>query len=325
MKETEPKNSYTPRYKRPSIAKAMRPYADVIKGIHPDCNSVPDIGRRDFDSLVDSIEIHGLTTPIQIDEQGLLVDGRCRLRACHVLGVSLTDDQIQVSEVDSAAIADANFARRHLTRGQKAMRACRLLDEERAKAKERKKAGAAKGRANRGKQLGTDTVPSKKKRVRQPRAIDIVAKSTGLSRDAITEADLLRQTDPELAKRVEMGMITIEDAFESLDLPKNKKKKKRKKRKAKQRRPVPTQESTSPSDSILFDGLAETRKLESGIWQIRSPSLSVFLNDGIRFFGIAYRGPSRKWHIRIAGSSRCQYASNQMEAEQTAVNWLLED
>ncbi len=106
---------YRVRYRMPKLEDAIDSYRHRIKGVHPSCESVAEISCQDFDRLVESIKTKGLLYPIQIDRQGLLVDGRCRLRACKLLGFEIPNSQIQISDTSPYSIAESNVARRHLT------------------------------------------------------------------------------------------------------------------------------------------------------------------------------------------------------------------
>ena len=54
---------YSPKYEKPLLTTALKPIADLVKGVHAACKAVKQIGARDFDNLVDSIMQHGLIRP----------------------------------------------------------------------------------------------------------------------------------------------------------------------------------------------------------------------------------------------------------------------
>ena len=129
---------YKRRHQIPSLEEALSYAGDKISGVHPACEAVPTIQLRDFDNLVHSIKDSGLLRSVEVDSEKRLVDGRCRLMACFVAGVTLQDDDIVETDVDPYVLARANIDRRHLTRDQRTMYAMEELEEEGKKAKQRR-------------------------------------------------------------------------------------------------------------------------------------------------------------------------------------------
>jgi hypothetical protein len=70
--------------------------------------------------LADDIKQHGLLHPIVLDADGVLIDGRNRLRACEIAEVKPTFEQLNGHDA-AAFIVSANLERRNLTKGQQAM------------------------------------------------------------------------------------------------------------------------------------------------------------------------------------------------------------
>src|SRR5690606_28066869 len=106
-----------------------------ITAIHPACSAIPLIDGECFQQLCLSIKKDGQLEPIRINDDGQLLDGRCRLAACFALGV---EPELEVSSDDPWAIAMSNVARRPLNAGQRAVVAAELLAAERGAAKSRK-------------------------------------------------------------------------------------------------------------------------------------------------------------------------------------------
>ncbi len=184
------KTDYKPLFPVPTLAEALKALEGRVSGVHEACQSVPKIDAYDFDKLVESIKQYGLLRPIEINADRQLVDGRCRIRACLVAGVKLSDQDIIVTDADPWAIADSNFSRRHLTDDQKAMMAVKDLAVERADAAKRKAAGGEKGRDIQKATLGTAAVPSKSSaEKRAPRATEVVAAKAGVSRQKLERAE----------------------------------------------------------------------------------------------------------------------------------------
>lgn len=206
--------AYTPRYQIPDFRKVLDDLEDRVRGVTIESEMLPGISPRDFDNLVDSISKFGLTDPIKVNKALQLLDGRSRLMACHVLNIQLSKSQVVRSAADAEAVADANYARRHLTVDQLAMYAADKLKIESVAAAKRKKIGGMLGRQARSdKLLVTESVTSQTKpKTRTPRAIDVIAKSEGVPRERLRRAQQLVATDAALAKDVKDGKLTLKVA-----------------------------------------------------------------------------------------------------------------
>ena len=91
---------------------------------HPIADEQPLLSDSDFESLKEDIRKNGLLVPIVPDENGLLLDGRHRLRACKELGIPVwLSEPVSGTDEHKRAIADSlNYERRHLTESQRAFR-----------------------------------------------------------------------------------------------------------------------------------------------------------------------------------------------------------
>jgi hypothetical protein len=56
-------------------------------GLHPACAIFPMMSEEELNDLAFSIKANGLRDPITLDEQGRIVDGKCRYEACKRAGV----------------------------------------------------------------------------------------------------------------------------------------------------------------------------------------------------------------------------------------------
>jgi hypothetical protein len=92
----------------------------TIAQVHPVAQLFPMLDRGELAELAESIRQNGLLTPIRIDPNGVLLDGRNRLRACEMAGV---EPRFEVYNGDDPVefILAANIDRRHLTAGQCAL------------------------------------------------------------------------------------------------------------------------------------------------------------------------------------------------------------
>lgn len=106
----------------PDAAPATEPKYEKIGGyrVHPLASMFPLIQGKDFDELVASIKKSGKVEPVKIHE-GLLIDGRNRLRAVKILLEACIDVEVPEEEWSSSNgetveehILALNLHRRHL-------------------------------------------------------------------------------------------------------------------------------------------------------------------------------------------------------------------
>jgi ParB-like chromosome segregation protein Spo0J len=88
--------------------------------VHPLAERFPMLPPDDFQSLVQDIKENGLQNPIVIDNDGVLIDGRIRLKACERAGVEPRYEGLNGRD-PVAYIWGANGKRRQMTKGQLAM------------------------------------------------------------------------------------------------------------------------------------------------------------------------------------------------------------
>jgi Protein of unknown function (DUF3102) len=86
---------------------------------HPALDFIPLMNEAEFTRLVWSIRKIGLVDPIVEDDDGRILDGRCRFLACEIAGVEPRLAPPKDSVV--AYLFAKNIARRHLNEGQRAM------------------------------------------------------------------------------------------------------------------------------------------------------------------------------------------------------------
>jgi hypothetical protein len=178
---------------------------DVL--VHPAANLFPMLDREEFDRLVESVRTRGLEHPIVLDDKGTLLDGRNRMRACAIAGVSPRfetyggDDPVDY-------IVRVNVHRRHLTTSQRAMLGLRLLPHYEEEAKKRMAAAGASAAPRR---------PAQKARAERPtlsigRARDAAASAIGTSGRSIARAKRLMEQAPDLAEKVWSGQLPLDRA-----------------------------------------------------------------------------------------------------------------
>jgi hypothetical protein len=102
--------------------------------VHPIAGMFPLMQGREFEELVEDIRANGLRTPILLDSQRRILDGRNRLRACRAAGV---EPQFAIWEGGGSPldlIVSLNLRRRHLNESQRAMLAAKLKETMRLEA-----------------------------------------------------------------------------------------------------------------------------------------------------------------------------------------------
>jgi ParB-like chromosome segregation protein Spo0J len=88
--------------------------------VHPLAAIFLMMSEGELQDLADDIREHGRRQPIVIDADGVLIDGRNRLKAYEMAGVEPRFVRLN-GEDPAAYILSANVERRSLTAGQKAM------------------------------------------------------------------------------------------------------------------------------------------------------------------------------------------------------------
>jgi ParB-like chromosome segregation protein Spo0J len=94
--------------------------------VHPAAAMFPLLDDEELAELAADIADNGLRLPITLDPDGVLLDGRNRLRGCRLAEVEPTFTVYDGDPV--AVILSANIARRHLSKGQRAMLVAKVAD-----------------------------------------------------------------------------------------------------------------------------------------------------------------------------------------------------
>lgn len=98
--------------------------SEFLGEIHPLAARWPLMPDDELAALAESIATDGLSHPLILDAQGRLVDGRNRLEACRLAGVSpkyLTPRGLDTEDAVRSYIGRVNAQRRNVATGQKAM------------------------------------------------------------------------------------------------------------------------------------------------------------------------------------------------------------
>jgi ParB-like chromosome segregation protein Spo0J len=94
--------------------------------IHPIAALFPMLGEEELADLAADIKAQGLLNPIILDDGGMLIDGRNRLKACEIAGVEPRFAKLDGHDPVAFILAQ-NTYRRHMSRGALAMVTARAL------------------------------------------------------------------------------------------------------------------------------------------------------------------------------------------------------
>jgi protein gp37/ParB-like chromosome segregation protein Spo0J len=207
-----------------TITDILQHYPQVV-GIHPAADLFPMVEGEEFRELCADITTRGLAQPITLCSDGLLLDGRNRLMACHASKVEPAfarydgNDPVQFS-------LSANLHRRHLNPGQRAVVALKVRELLQPAAKERiAEAGrsAAPGRPVEkvSPDLGYLSKPpapvlveqsAKQASTEQRKSTAQAAKIVGASRSAVEQAARVAKVAPDLIPQVQAGTMALDRA-----------------------------------------------------------------------------------------------------------------
>jgi len=178
---------------------ASRPYHDVSKIFLL-------LEGAEFDQLVGDIETHGLREPILIHpDDGSIIDGRNRHRACVQLGVAP-----QFGEWDGIGsllglVLSMNLHRRHLTSSQRAVLALDVLPELEKEAKERQLATLKRGDVT----PDTERIPGREAR-------EQAANRVHTNPRYVSDAKAIQKEAPDLLEQIRDGELSLPQAKRKL-------------------------------------------------------------------------------------------------------------
>jgi ParB-like chromosome segregation protein Spo0J len=184
--------------------------------LHPRANEIPEMDGDQFAELLADIGRVGVTEPVQILDDGTIVDGRHRWLAAKEAGlrevpcVVLPD--LSADEAFGRMVAGA-LLRRHLTASQRAALAVKLAEVREAREEAAKRQAASRFRpADRpAGTVGQDLGPPQKRRTR-----DAVADAAGVSHETAREALELERHAPDLLDQVAKGKKTVHAAAKEM-------------------------------------------------------------------------------------------------------------
>jgi len=178
---------------------------------HEATTMFPVLPADEMENLAEDIRQHGLLNPLVLHADKL-IDGRNRLLACKVAGVTprFTEWKPRRNESPIAWVVSQNLKRRHLTPSQKAFV---TVEVEKLLAKEAKERQLATSKyALRDQKGQVRPVAEKIPQPEKGRARDQAAKLVGVNPHYVTDAKRISQQDPELAEQVRAGKLTLTQA-----------------------------------------------------------------------------------------------------------------
>ena len=186
---------------------------------HPISELLPPMSDDELQKLTADIKAHGLHQPVVVYE-GQILDGRHRFRACEALGIAPRYTEFKGDDAGAAALVySANLARRQLSKSQLALAGAKLKAWHAVRAKERQLEAVKRGNKTR---HGGSPVPANLPELAEGDARDHAAKAVGVCGKLIDQAEnVMRKAVPEVARLVESGAMTLNEASKVAELPKD--------------------------------------------------------------------------------------------------------
>ena len=168
---------------------------------HPVSDIFPMMQPDEFGELVNDIQTNGLHQPVIIHDDGRILDGRNRYKACLEAGV---EPDFETWHGDGSLVEyvlSLNLHRRHLNAGQKAGVALNILPHLEDEAKERQLASLKQNQ----------TVVAKLPPRNQGKSRDIAAEKTGASPRYVTDVKKIKEEEPAKFDEIMAGTKTIQE------------------------------------------------------------------------------------------------------------------
>ena len=177
--------------------------------IHPAAELFPLIGDEQLADLAEDIKINGLREPCWLNRDGVLLDGRNRIRACQKAGVK-PDFRQYDGDDEVGFIVSLNLRRRHLNEDERAFLAVGLIplyEEQGRAAMAQAGASAAPGRPGKGTATLQD-LSGKRDRESTAKA----AKDVNVAPRRVAQAKRVAEHAPDLIPQVVSGSMSISKA-----------------------------------------------------------------------------------------------------------------
>ena len=164
--------------------------------VHELAAAFPLTEGKEFEQMKKSIETEGQQIPV-IMYKGKLLDGRNRWQACRELGIAVKAVEWHGPGTAEEMILAINLRRRHLTTGQKAAIAVKLLPFIEQQAAKRMMAGTAAD-------------PSAK--LHQGRSDELAGKKVGVCGRSVSKANEIKVASPDIFHQLFIGELTLAQA-----------------------------------------------------------------------------------------------------------------
>ena len=170
--------------------------------IHPHAYLVREMTPNEFDNLVADIKENGQQLPITLYE-GMVLDGRHRLRACEMLGIEPETVEYEGDDPMRFVIS-MNAKRRHLTEGELGALGAKWVTATVGGYRRNDESHSVHG--------PNDKSPKEVTEADAAEELGIGVKTVSRSRK------VLREGDPKVFKAIEDGVVTPSDAVQILDM-----------------------------------------------------------------------------------------------------------
>lgn len=170
--------------------------------LHPLCTLFPRLNGAEFNALRDDIKANGLRSPIVLHD-GMILDGGNRYRACIEAEVEPVFAEFEGGNLVSFVLS-ANLHRRHMKEGQSAAIVSSAADWAAAAKQGGTGANRHAGKEQTGKIATLQTVAQR-------------AAESGASERTQRMADKVAKADPELAKQVAHGEVSLPKAVAQVE------------------------------------------------------------------------------------------------------------
>lgn len=186
-------------------------------GAHPAAELFPLMNGTDFGMLVEDIEAHGLLEPILVC-QGLVLDGRNRLRACELAGVEPRFVEWDGVGSPLAVVLSRNLHRRHLDESQRSIIAARakgMFEDEAAERERAHQFGQTAAKTPQNTATANLQLPGRTANAQAAELLNVSERSVA------SASRVLERGDEHVIAAVESGNIAVSDARAIADRPKH--------------------------------------------------------------------------------------------------------
>jgi N6-adenosine-specific RNA methylase IME4/ParB-like chromosome segregation protein Spo0J len=177
-----------------------RPAAELR--LHPSCAEVPVMAEAEYESFRADIRERGILVPLEISTEGIVLDGRHRLRAASQLHLKTVPVRIVTPADEHEHVLLAALQRRHLSASQRAALTVELdwYREAKAQAEQNRLANLTSSE-------NKPPLPARGERTRE-----LGARLAGVSTRTLQDASTVHEHDPQLFEQVKRGVVPVHRA-----------------------------------------------------------------------------------------------------------------